>query len=101
MPFLVHRAGRATGFTDSNDEYLTREHEAIVARFEFGDGRIRWWVTVGVMGTEHATDAGGPVTEATVPLVYLEGDLDITGRQVRQVAAALLNAADLCDAATR
>ncbi len=65
MPFLVHRAGRATGFTDSNDEYLTREHEAIVARFEFGEGRIRWWVTVGVMGTEHATDADWCTSKVT------------------------------------
>ncbi len=72
-PWCTEPAGH--GFTSADDEYLTREHEAIVARFEFGDGRIRWWVTVGVMGTEHATDAGGPVTEATVPLVYLEGDL--------------------------
>jgi len=90
------------GFDQADVEYLTRAHTAAVTQLEIISVEgFSSHVTVGIMSVENAVDVDGPVADLGDPNVYLDADGDFTGVHARQIAAALLNAADVWDEATR
>ena len=83
---------RGHGFDQADGDLLTRAHTAAEVELH-GPARV------GVMALETAADTDGPVVSVMAPTIYIEADGDFTGPQAREIAAALLNAADAWDTA--
>lgn len=87
------------GFDAEYGGELHRSHEAATADFRFtGPEGAPINVSVRLLSIESAPEPDGPPSTSP-PVVYLDEAEGLAGPQARQVAAALLDAADMWDEA--
>ena len=95
---------RGHGFDsfDPTDGSLSRGHQLIIRDFRWTDPEgITVAVSIWISQTEIAAWNDGPVLDWTPVEIVIDGspDYGMDGAQAREVAAALLDAADTWDAA--
>jgi len=86
-----------------HDTFLRyHEHSLLVEYWTSAqqDRNVTLHVSIDMSDSENAATEAGPIIETTAPLVYVEVSSGMTGPQTRELAAKLLEAADLWDRVT-
>ncbi|MDQ3628151.1 MAG: hypothetical protein M3419_04970 [Actinomycetota bacterium] len=86
-----------------HDTFLRYHECTFVAEYWTSDQQDRnvvLHVSIDMADSENAATEAGPIIETTAPLVYVEVGSGMTGPQTRELAAKLLEAAELWDRVT-